>query len=161
MTENKSEEILRVEKVKKTYQSGSGYINAVNDVSFNLHQSEILAIMGSSGSGKTTMLNIIGGLGKPEMGKIYINHLYEKKYFIEPFASEFRSRNIGFVFQAYNLLNEISVEENLELPLLLQKMEEEEMEVLAYEAYHKNQHQIDTSDKKTRNQYRKIIISQS
>lgn len=115
------DDILRVEELLKEYKLGDETIRAINYVSFHLERGEILAIMGSSGSGKSTILNVIGGLERPDSGKIYVNHVYEKKYSYEPFASEFRSRNIGYVFQTFNLLEDITVEENVELPLLLQK----------------------------------------
>lgn len=118
-------EILRVENMKKIYHLGETKISALQGVSFGLYRGEILAIMGSSGSGKTTLLNIIGGLEKPDEGRIYVNHVYEKNYFKEPHASVFRGMNIGFVFQAFNLLEDITIEENVAIPLLLQNKRED------------------------------------
>lgn len=118
-------DILRVENVKKNYHLGDQIIKALDDVSFSLIKGEILGIMGSSGSGKSTMLKIIGGLETPSEGKIYVNGIYEKNYSKEPFASEFRRRNIGFVFQEFNLLEDITIEENVSLPLLLQKCKDD------------------------------------
>lgn len=96
-------------------------------MNLNICKGEIVAIMGSSGSGKTTLLNVIGALTKPEAGEMYIEGRWETRYHKEPFASRFRRENIGFVFQDFNLLEELTVEENVSLPLLLQKVAEEKV----------------------------------
>jgi putative ABC transport system ATP-binding protein len=112
-------DILRMEHVSKSYQNGEGIIEALKDVSLSLKKEELLAIMGSSGSGKSTLLHILGALDTPEKGTIYLNHLYEKNYSKEPYATKIRSENIGFVFQQFNLIQDLTVEENITLPLVL------------------------------------------
>jgi len=113
------EDILRVENISKTYKNGEGIIEALKNVSLSLKKGELLAIMGSSGSGKSTLLHILGALDAPDKGKIYINHIYEKNYSKEPHATNIRSENIGFVFQQFNLIQDLTVEENITLPLVL------------------------------------------
>lgn len=112
--------MLKVEHIKKTYQNGEQSITALEDISFQLEKGEILAIMGSSGSGKSTILNILGALDEPDSGKIYLEGKYEENYSKEPFATEMRKNYIGFVFQDFSLLQDLSVRENVELPLILQ-----------------------------------------
>lgn len=119
--------ILQVENIVKTFRNGTGTITAVNDISFSLHKGELLAIMGSSGSGKSTMLNIIGALENPDSGKIYLNGVYEENYSKEPYATDMRRKNIGFVFQEFNLLQDLSVRENISMPLILNGKKEKEI----------------------------------
>lgn len=118
--EKSSVPILKVETIRKTYQNGDQTITALEDISFELAKGEILAIMGSSGSGKSTMLNILGALDEPDSGKIYLEGEYKEEYSKEPFATEMRKNYIGFVFQNFSLLQDLSVRENVELPLILQ-----------------------------------------
>lgn len=113
-------DILKIEHVSKSYKNGDGIVEALKDVSLSLKREELLAIMGSSGSGKSTLLHILGALDMPDEGRIYINHVYEKKYNKEPYATEIRSKNIGFIFQQFNLLQDLTVEENITLPLVLE-----------------------------------------
>ncbi|MDG2342996.1 MAG: ATP-binding cassette domain-containing protein, partial [Flavobacteriales bacterium] len=95
--------VIETNKLFKTYHQGDVEVNALNDVSISFKQGEFTAIVGPSGSGKTTFLNAIGGLDKPDTGKVIINstditQLKSNKLI------DFRLRNIGFVFQAYNLI---------------------------------------------------------
>lgn len=111
-------EILKVEHVTKIYGSGENTVKALNDVSFTVPRGEFTAIVGESGSGKSTLLNCIGALDHPTGGKVYINNtdifaMSEKKRTI------FRRRNIGFVFQSFQLVPELNVEQNIIFPLLL------------------------------------------
>lgn len=117
-------DILRIENISKDYQNGEDIIHALKNISFELNRGELLAIMGSSGSGKSTMLHILGALDKPDEGKIYLNHIYEKNYCVEPYATEIRRMNIGFIFQKFNLLDDLTVEENISLPLILDDYDE-------------------------------------
>lgn len=120
-------DILRVENISKKYQNGEDEIEALKQVSIELKRGEMLAIMGSSGSGKSTLLHILGALDKPDEGKIFLNHIYEKDYCEEPYATKIRSQYIGFVFQQFNLLNDLTVEENISLPLILDDYKEKVM----------------------------------
>lgn len=111
-------EILRVEHLTKTYGTGEAAVKAVDDVSFSVQKGEFVAIVGPSGSGKSTLLHILGGVDKPSSGKVFINgtdvySLNETKLAI------FRRRQIGLVYQFYNLIPVLNVEENITLPLLL------------------------------------------
>ena len=111
-------EILKVEHVTKIYGSGENAVRALQDVSFTVPRGEFTAIVGESGSGKSTLLNCIGGLDDPTDGKVYINGtdlfaMTEKKRTI------FRRRNIGFVFQSFQLIPELTVEQNIIFHLLL------------------------------------------
>ena len=111
-------EILKVEHVTKIYGSGENAVRALQDVSFTVPRGEFTAIVGESGSGKSTLLNCIGALDDPTGGKVYINGtdlfaMTEKKRTI------FRRRNIGFVFQSFQLIPELTVEQNIIFPLLL------------------------------------------
>ncbi|MEW9702291.1 ABC transporter ATP-binding protein [Paenibacillus sp. SI8] len=114
-----SEIILSVENISKTFKSEANTVNALKKVSLNLHVGEILSIMGTSGSGKSTLLNILGSLDEPDEGVIRLNGIIQKDIFEEPGASLYRANRIGFVFQNYNLLKDLTVEENVELPLIL------------------------------------------
>lgn len=112
--------ILKVENLIKIYGEGENRVEALKDVSFTVNRGEFVAIMGASGSGKSTLLHIIGGLDRPTSGKVYIDgediyRLNESKLAI------FRRRNIGFVFQFFNLIPVLDVEENISLPALLDK----------------------------------------
>lgn len=111
-------EILRIEKLSKTYGEGNIKVEALKNVSFSVSKGEFISVVGPSGSGKTTLLNLIGALDFPTSGKVLISDrdIYAMK---EKELSVFRRRNIGFVFQAYNLVPELNVEENIILPLLL------------------------------------------
>lgn len=118
--------ILKVENIRKVYKNGEQSITALEDVSFQIQKGEILAIMGSSGSGKSTMLNILGALDEPDSGKIYLEGNHEENYSKEPFATEVRKNYIGFVFQDFSLLQDLSVRENVELPLILKGISQKE-----------------------------------
>lgn len=120
-------EILKIENLSKSYLMGDGEVQALKDVSFSLNKGEIVAIMGSSGSGKSTLLNILGALDSPDSGKVYLDGVLQKEYHIEPFATQYRSEKIGFIFQSFNLLKDLTVEDNIALPLLLQGIKKEEV----------------------------------
>ena len=118
-------EVLKTVNVKKIYQMPSGGVQALDGVNLSIEEGEFVAIVGSSGSGKTTLLNLLGGLDKPSEGSIYVRG--EK---LEDMESEeltiFRRRNIGFVFQNYNLLPILNVYENITLPMKLDGMRVDE-----------------------------------
>ncbi|MBA4686262.1 MAG: ABC transporter ATP-binding protein [Candidatus Galacturonibacter soehngenii] len=121
-------EILKVQHLSKTYGSGENQVNALKDVSFTLEQGEFAAVVGESGSGKSTLLNCIGALDTPTLGNIYIdgNDLFSMK---EEQRTIFRRRNIGFVFQSFQLVAELSVEQNIMFPILLDYRQPEQSAV--------------------------------
>ncbi len=107
-----------VEKLSKTFGSGELKVDALKNVSFSISKGEFICIVGPSGSGKSTLLNLLGGLDKAKHGKVYIDGK-DVLTMQERHLSVFRRRSIGFIFQAYNLVPELNVEENIILPLLL------------------------------------------
>lgn len=111
-------EILKIQHLSKTYGSGESRVEALRDVSFTVKQGEFVAVVGESGSGKSTLLNCIGALDSPTYGNIYIdgNELFSMK---EEQRTIFRRRNIGFVFQSFQLVSELTVEQNIVFPILL------------------------------------------
>ena len=111
-------EILRVENLCKTYGKGEAKVDALKGVSFSLEKGEFAAVVGESGSGKSTLLNCIGALDTPTSGSILIDgqNLFSMK---EEKRTIFRRRNIGFIFQSFQLVSELNVEQNIMFPLLL------------------------------------------
>ncbi len=127
--------LLEVKSVSKVYGSGETAVHALKNVSFSVPKGEFVAVVGESGSGKSTLLNMIGALDTPTTGKVFIDSrdifgMAEKKLTV------FRRRNIGFIFQNFNLIPELTVEQNMVFPVLLdyqkpnQKYLEELLEVL-------------------------------
>jgi len=111
-------EILRVENLSKVYGSGETAVKALDNISFSVEKGEFTAIIGPSGSGKSTLLHLLGGVDFPTSGKVIIDgtdiyNLNETKLAI------FRRRQIGLIYQFYNLIPVLDVEENIALPLLL------------------------------------------
>ncbi|MDO4602423.1 MAG: ABC transporter ATP-binding protein [Eubacteriales bacterium] len=121
-------EILKVDKLCKTYGKGSALVEAVKNASFSLEKGEFAAVVGESGSGKSTLLNCIGGLDMPTSGNIYLDgeNLFQMK---ENERTIFRRRNIGFVFQSFHLIQELDVENNIIFPLLLDNKKADKAEV--------------------------------
>lgn len=111
-------EILRVENLCKTYGKGETAVEAIKHVNLAVEKGEFTAVVGESGSGKSTMLNCIGGLDNPTEGKIYLNgyDLFKMK---DKERTIFRRQNIGFVFQSFHLIQELTVEQNIVFPILL------------------------------------------
>ena len=122
-------EILRVEHLSKRYGSGETEVNALEDVSFSIEKGEFVAIIGPSGSGKSTLLHMLGGVDRPSSGKVYVDNtdIYQLN---ETQLAIFRRRQIGLIYQFYNLIPVLSVEENITLPLLLdqQKIDKKQLE---------------------------------
>ncbi len=128
-------DILEVQNLCKTYGKGEAQVRALDNVSFSVGKGEFIAIVGESGSGKSTLLNMVGALDNPTSGKVLIDgkdifSMPEKKLTV------FRRQNIGFIFQSFNLIPELNVEQNITFPLLLdyqkpdQKYVEELLEIL-------------------------------
>lgn len=108
-------EILKVENLIKNYGSGENLVNAVDDVSFSVEKGEFVAIVGASGSGKSTLLHLIGGVDRPTSGKIFVDGNDISKMNDDKLAV-FRRRQVGIVYQFYNLIPILTVEENITLP---------------------------------------------
>ena len=111
-------EILRIQNLTKIYGSGDTEVRALNNVSFSVQKGEFVAIVGPSGSGKSILLHILGGVDRPTDGKVFIegNDIYALN---ENNLAVFRRRQIGLIYQFYNLIPVLNVEENITLPLLL------------------------------------------
>ncbi len=111
-------EILKVEHLSKIYGSGNNMVRALDDVSFSIESGEFVAIIGPSGSGKSTMLHILGGVDKPTSGKVFIEgkDVYAQN---QEQLAIFRRRQVGLIYQFYNLIPVLDVEENILLPVLL------------------------------------------
>ena len=116
---NKNMNVIETNNLIKIYQQGDIEVKALNDVSINFQQGEFTAIVGPSGSGKTTFLNTIGGLDTPSYGKVVINNTDITNLKSNELI-DFRLRNIGFVFQAYNLIPVLTAKENVEFIMLMQ-----------------------------------------
>lgn len=110
--------LLRTEHLSKTYGTGDARVEALKDVSFTLPKGEFAAVVGESGSGKSTLLNCIGGLDTPTSGKVLLDGL-DLFSLDENRRTVFRRQNIGFIFQAFHLIPELDVEQNIIFPLLL------------------------------------------
>lgn len=117
-------EVLKVEKLVKSYGKGESKIIALNEASFSVNKGEFVAVVGPSGSGKSTMLHLLGGVDKPTFGKVFINgeDIYELK---ERKLAILRRREIGFIFQQYNLIPVLNVRENITMPILLDYKKED------------------------------------
>lgn len=110
--------LLEVNSICKTYGEGETAVHALKEVNFSVSKGEFVAVVGESGSGKSTLLNMIGALDTPTSGKVFIDG---KEIFTleDEELTIFRRRNIGFIFQAFNLIPELNVEQNITFPLLL------------------------------------------
>ncbi|MBS1271753.1 MAG: putative ABC transporter ATP-binding protein YknY [Candidatus Marinimicrobia bacterium] len=125
MNESQTENVIVTEDVKKTYEDNGVAVEAVRGIDLTIQQGEFTAIVGPSGSGKTTFLNVISGLDVATSGKIWLDgNLISEMSGTE--LSDFRRDHIGFIFQAYNLIPVLSVEENIEYIMLLQGVPKEE-----------------------------------
>ena len=111
-------EILKVENLSKTYGKGENRIKAVDDISFSVEKGDFVAIVGASGSGKSTLLHLLGGVDRPTSGKVYIDGV--DIYAMDNDAlAIFRRRQVGLIYQFYNLIPILDVEENITLPAKL------------------------------------------
>lgn len=121
-------EILKVEKLTKVYGKGDNKVVALDDVSFSVDKGEFVAIVGASGSGKSTLLHLLGGVDRPTSGKVFINGTDIFKMNDDKLAI-FRRRQIGLIYQFYNLLPILNVKENITLPLELDGVKPNDKEV--------------------------------
>lgn len=111
-------DILEIKNLCKTYGTGENQVKALDNVSFNVPKGQFLAIIGASGSGKSTLIHILGGVDKPTSGKVYLNgqDVYAQN---EEQLAIFRRRQVGLIYQFYNLIPVLNVTENITLPLLM------------------------------------------
>lgn len=111
-------EILRVENLSKVYGKGNQQVKALDGVSFSVAKGQFVSIIGPSGSGKSTLLHILGGVDRPTEGKVFLNgqDVYARN---DEQLAIFRRRQVGLIYQFYNLIPELDVEENISLPLLM------------------------------------------
>lgn len=113
-------EIVRTENLSKTYGNGENLVKAIDDVNLKIEKGEFIAIVGPSGSGKSTLLHLLGGVDNPSSGKIFIDGNDISKYTSKELAL-FRRRKVGLIYQFYNLIPNLTVRHNIELPLKLDK----------------------------------------
>ncbi len=125
--------LIEVKNVYKTYQTGEDSFNALNGVSLSIEKGEFVAIMGTSGSGKSTFMNMIGCLDKPTSGEYYLDGIDVLSMNSDE-LSDIRNRKLGFVFQGFNLISRTTALENVMLPMIYYGVPEEERERRAMEA---------------------------
>lgn len=111
-------EILKVENLSKSYGKGETLVKALDNVSFSVEKGEFVAIVGASGSGKSTMMHILGAVDRPTSGKVYVEGIDVFKQ-NETELAKFRRRKVGLIYQFYNLIPILNVRENMSLPILL------------------------------------------
>ncbi len=111
-------EILKVENLSKSYGKGETLVKALDNVSFSVEKGEFVAIVGASGSGKSTMMHILGAVDRPTSGKVYVENIDVFKQ-NETELAKFRRRKVGLIYQFYNLIPILNVRENMSLPILL------------------------------------------
>ena len=117
-------EILKIEHLSKIYGTGESAVKALDDISFSVQNGEFVAIIGPSGSGKSTLLHLLGGVDRPTSGKVFVENtdIYALD---ETRLAIFRRRQIGLIYQFFNLIPTLTVKENLTLPLLLDNQQED------------------------------------
>lgn len=125
--------MIELRKLSKIYNVGDSRIKALDDIDFVINKGEFIGITGSSGNGKTTLINTIGGLLRPTVGDVYVNgvELYKMK---DGEISKYRNKTIGFIFQNYNLLEGVTALENVMLPLVIGRIKHTKRKRMAEEA---------------------------
>ncbi len=123
-------DILKVEHLSKQYGTGETKVMALDDISFSVEKGEFVAIIGPSGSGKSTLLHMLGGVDRPTGGKVLVDHtdIYQLS---ETQLAIFRRRQIGLIYQFYNLIPVLTVEENITLPMLLDEQKVDEKQLMS------------------------------
>ncbi len=121
-------EILRIENLSKIYGKGETQVVALDNVSFSVNKGEFISIIGASGSGKSTLLHLIGGVDRPTSGKVYLDGNDIFQYNDDKLAI-FRRRQVGLIYQFYNLIPILNVEENITLPMQLDRREVESSKI--------------------------------
>ena len=116
VTQNKKIPAIQLEKISRIYQMAGGEVAALAEINLTVEQGEYMAVMGPSGSGKTTLLNLLGCLDQPSSGRYYLGG-EDVSALPDDQLSEIRNRKIGFIFQSYNLIPQLTVLENIEIPL--------------------------------------------
>jgi putative ABC transport system ATP-binding protein len=127
--------IVVLRGIAKSYQRGQQIVPVLNSISFDIAEGEFLALMGPSGSGKSTLLNLIAGIDRPDSGQLLVGEV-DIGQLSESQLADWRSRNIGFIFQFYNLIPVLDARENVELPLLLTPLSRRERRARAELALH-------------------------
>ena len=127
------QKVIEVKNLIKTYQTGDTSFNALNDVSLNVEKGEFVAIMGASGSGKSTFMNMIGCLDKPTSGKYFLDGIDVSTMTADELA-HIRNKKLGFVFQGFNLISRTTALENVQLPMIYAGIKEEERIIRAKKA---------------------------
>lgn len=122
MTQKNEKPLIRVDHIRKVYRMGQEKVVALEDVSLNIHKGEMVCVLGTSGSGKSTFLNMVAGLEKPTRGEIWVGNIPIHKL-NESQVTLFRQKNIGFIFQAYHLIPSMTALENVIIPLTFRGVE--------------------------------------
>lgn len=128
-----AEALIRVKNVRKIYRMGDERVIALDNISLDIHKGEIVCFLGTSGSGKSTFLNMVAGLEKPTRGEVWIGNIPIHKLNEEQ-VTLFRQKNIGFIFQAYHLMPMLTALENVSLPLIFRSVDKKQRIKLAKDA---------------------------
>ncbi|QOR64982.1 ABC transporter ATP-binding protein [Cytobacillus suaedae] len=127
--EKRLTEVLRIEGMTKIFKQKEHQVTAIKNIHCTIYEGEMVAIMGTSGSGKSTLLNMISAIDEPTEGELFLFGKQANNVYKEPNASNFRKENIGFVFQSFHLLKDLSVEDNISLPLILNDVSSKEIKI--------------------------------